>query len=74
MQLVIADPTTGARLPGQEDRLTFPCEARESTTAFDLPVGPHALSLLAFDYVARQLSAISVGLSASARDGGCWPP
>jgi hypothetical protein len=48
--LVVADATTGVPLLELEgdERLIFPCGARERTTPFILPIGSFALSLRAF--------------------------
>ena len=44
VSVVLRDPSSDEPIPGIEPR-TFPCEKRESTTAFDLPEGRFAIGL-----------------------------
>jgi hypothetical protein len=46
VSIVLSDPTTDVPVPGIAAR-TFPCNERESTTAFDLPEGRFAIGLTA---------------------------
>src|SRR5437588_8941850 len=46
VNVVLRDPTTDQPIVGVVPRL-FPCEKRESTTAFDLPAGTFAIGLTA---------------------------
>ncbi len=59
VSVVLRDPTTGVPAPGIAPR-TFPCDDRESTTAFDLPEGTFAIGLTAdvFDGAGNPLASI----------------
>ncbi|HEX6835196.1 MAG TPA: hypothetical protein VF334_01420 [Polyangia bacterium] len=46
VSVTLRDPSTDQRVPGIEPR-QFPCDKRESTTAFDLPPGTYAIGLCA---------------------------
>lgn len=46
VSVTLRDPTTDQPTPGIEPR-QFPCDKRESTTAFDLPAGTYAIGLSA---------------------------
>jgi hypothetical protein len=46
VSVILSDPASGEPAPGIAPR-TFPCEKRESTTAFDLPAGTYAIGLSA---------------------------
>ena len=59
VSVTLRDPSTGVPVGGVGPR-TFPCELRESTTAFDLPAGTFAIGLSAdvFDGMGNPAPAV----------------